>query len=88
MRCCAPFRSRQHARIQLVDTDGGLDVVGDVHGEYDALVRLLTKMGYARRDGAWRHPERQAVFVGDLIDRGDEQAKVVTLVREMHDAAS
>lgn len=69
-------------------TDGGLDVIGDVHGEHGALVRLLTKMGYGRRDGAWRHPERQAVFVGDLIDRGNEQVNVVTLVREMHDAGT
>jgi len=69
-------------------TSGGLDVIGDVHGQYEVLVRLLTRLGYARRDGAWRHPDRQAVFVGDLIDRGPEQVAVVTLVREMHDAGT
>ncbi len=68
--------------------DGGLDVIGDVHGEYDALVRLLTKLGYARTNGAWRHAGRRAVFVGDLIDRGKQQIEVVTLVREMHDAGT
>ena len=26
--------------------DGPLDLVGDVHGEYDALVSLLKKLGY------------------------------------------
>ena len=68
--------------------DGGLDVIGDVHGEHDALTRLLTELGYAESSGAWRHPERTAVFVGDLIDRGPQQVEVVNLVRSMQDAGT
>ncbi len=30
---------------------GGYDVIGDVHGHADALVDLLTTMGYRERDG-------------------------------------
>jgi len=46
------------------------DLIGDIHGHADALERLLTKLGYAPRRGCYRHPERQAIFLGDFIDRG------------------
>jgi hypothetical protein len=62
------------------------DIIGDVHGQADKLVALLSKMGYRQRAGAWRHPDRQALFVGDLIDRGPGQCATVDLVRSMVDA--
>ena len=50
--------------------DGPLDIVGDVHGELDALKQLLKVMGYS---DAGEHPEgRKLVFVGDLTDRGPD----------------
>jgi hypothetical protein len=61
------------------------DVIGDIHGHYDALAGLLAHMGYGISHGVWRHPERTAIFVGDLIDRGPKQAGVVDLVRGMVD---
>ncbi len=64
------------------------DVIGDIHGEADKLVALLSTLGYSEAGGAWRHPERQAIFVGDLIDRGSKQLETVDLVRAMVDAGS
>ena len=58
------------------ETLQGYDVIGDVHGHLDALEGLLARLDYARVDGTWRHPSRQAVFVGDLIDRGSHQVEV------------
>jgi len=61
--------------------DGPLDVVGDVHGQIDALQDLLRRLDYAP-DGA--HPEgRRLVFVGDLVDRGPDSPGVVELVMNM-----
>jgi hypothetical protein len=65
-----------------------LDIIGDVHGMYDMLVALLKTLGYRKRNGAWRHPDRTAVFVGDLIDRGPAQVATLDLVRRMVDAGS
>jgi Calcineurin-like phosphoesterase len=59
------------------------DVIGDVHGEFDKLVQLLSHLGYSESDGAWGHPSRTAIFVGDLIDRGPKQLETVDLVRAM-----
>lgn len=59
--------------------DGPIDIVGDVHGETEALRTLLGRLGYGV-DG--RHPEgRRLVFVGDLGDRGPDSPGVVLLVR-------
>ena len=64
------------------------DIIGDVHGHADALEALLKGMGYRETQGAWRHPARQAIFVGDFIDRGPRQFDSVDLVRRMVDAGS
>ncbi|MCB0924398.1 MAG: metallophosphoesterase [Mycobacterium sp.] len=67
----------------------GYDIIGDIHGCATKLKALLAELGY-QLDGAgvYRHPERTAVFVGDLIDRGEEQLDVLELVKAMVDAGS
>jgi len=64
------------------------DIIGDIHGHADKLHALLARLGYRERDGAFRHPDRQAIFVGDLIDRGPRQVDTVNTVRRMVDAGS
>ena len=64
------------------------DIIGDIHGHADALDALLDGLGYEERGGAWRHPDRTAVFLGDFIDRGPEQSRVIDAVRRMLDAGS
>jgi hypothetical protein len=61
------------------------DIIGDIHGHAPALEGLLHSMDYRETKGTWRHPERQAIFVGDFIDRGPRQVAVVDLVRRMVD---
>ncbi|MCC5794311.1 MAG: metallophosphoesterase [Chromatiales bacterium] len=63
---------------------GPLDIIGDVHGEIDALRPLLARLGYPP-DGA--HPEgRRLVFLGDLVDRGPESTAVLDLVIRLSSA--
>jgi hypothetical protein len=64
------------------------DIIGDIHGYCDKLEALLTQLGYRERAGAWRHADRQAIFVGDFIDRGPAEVRSVTTVRRMVDAGS
>ncbi len=62
-------------------SDGPVDVVGDVHGEIDALRVLLAHLGY---NANGEHPRgRRLVFVGDLCDRGPDSVAVVELVRPL-----
>jgi hypothetical protein len=58
--------------------DGPIDIVGDIHGEIDALRDLLRQLGY---DTTGEHPDgRRLVFVGDLTDRGPDSPAVFELV--------
>jgi hypothetical protein len=45
-------------------------------------------MGYRERAGAFRHPERTAIFVGDFLDRGPKIRETLRLVRDMLQAGS
>jgi len=47
-------------------------VVGDVHGEYTALLNLVGKTPL----------NSELIFVGDLIDRGSQSAQVVRFIRK------
>ena len=71
------------------DLRGPFDVVGDVHGCASELRTLLTRLGWVLTYDGDRavdavHPEgRQAVFVGDLVDRGPDTPGVLRLVMGM-----
>lgn len=69
-------------------TSGGFDVIGDIHGCHSHLVELLHALGYRDDRGYFHHPQRQVIFVGDLIDRGPEQVAVIDTVRAMHKAGT
>jgi protein phosphatase len=57
------------------------DIIGDVHGCWDALRRLCDALGY---DEALRHPEdRVLAFVGDLVNRGPDSALVLQSVSRL-----
>lgn len=63
------------------------DIIGDIHGHADKLEALLRKMGYVAQGRGYKAPEgHQVVFVGDLIDRGPKQVRVLEIVRAMIDA--
>jgi len=64
------------------------DLIGDIHGHADALQQLLKSLGYSRHKGVYKHPERQAIFLGDFIDRGPQIQETLEIVRPMVDAGS
>lgn len=49
-------------------------VIGDVHGHYDGLMRLLEAIAPSDEDSVY--------FLGDLIDRGTQSAQVVKFVKQ------
>ncbi|GDX78209.1 metallophosphatase [Deltaproteobacteria bacterium] len=64
------------------------DIIGDIHGHAAELRGLLTRLGYRDSRGAWRHPDRTVIFLGDFVDRGPDQVETVNLVRRMVDAGT
>ncbi|MBL4658855.1 MAG: polynucleotide kinase-phosphatase [Alcanivoracaceae bacterium] len=80
---------RQPMWTNKKNEEGPFDIIGDIHGCYDELHKLLLQLGYQITDAENQRytiiaPEnRKAVFVGDLIDRGPENIKVLKLVMDM-----
>jgi len=64
----------------------GYDLIGDVHGCANTLIKLLTQMGYSRVNGVYQHRHRKAIFVGDLVDRGPNIRLTCHIVRDMVEA--
>lgn len=62
--------------------EGGLDIVGDIHGEVRALRALLAHLGYDVQRGQ-RPAGRTLVFVGDFVDRGPDSPAVVALIEQL-----
>ncbi len=80
---------RQRLWTDRRDESGPFDIIGDVHGCFDELQTLLTRLGYRveRRGDGFNvsHGEsRRLVFLGDLVDRGPG---VVDCLRLAMDAA-
>lgn len=69
--------------------NGPFDLIGDIHGCFDELVLLLDKLGYKVEKLESGHYDvvapanRQAFFVGDLVDRGPKNIEVLRLVMDM-----
>lgn len=77
-----PLRPNRHR-----DDAGPFDIIGDVHGCYDELVRLLQTLGWRTEGDCPIHPDgRKAIFVGDLVDRGPNSVGVLQLVMRMVEA--
>ncbi len=68
------------ARLFQTLPDGPIDIIGDVHGEAEALRNLLTRLGCDWKRG---RSQRPIVFVGDLIDRGPDSPGVVDMVMKL-----
>ncbi|MBE89257.1 MAG: hypothetical protein CMM76_07420 [Rhodospirillaceae bacterium] len=64
-------------------TKQAYDLIGDIHGQAAELEALLKKLGYRRAANSYRHENRKVIFVGDFVDRGPHQRRVIDLVRSM-----
>lgn len=90
--------------MTVIEQIEGYDIIGDVHGCALTLEQLLSDLGYRQdsheSDGpagnesagsektAYRHPSRQVIFLGDIVDRGPRIREALHIVKNMVDAGS
>ena len=61
------------------------NIIGDIHGHHEELKKLLILLGYRENKNGFYHPKNdQALFVGDLINRGPSSKSVLDIVKKMH----
>ena len=51
-------------------------IVGDIHGCFDELVRILEQVGYFERS------DLMVILVGDLVSKGPKSLEVIQFSRE------
>ncbi|MDD3089415.1 MAG: metallophosphoesterase, partial [Candidatus Omnitrophica bacterium] len=78
--------------LEVIKNAGELTVVGDCHGDYDAVTAHLEAAGKISPDGPGKYAFRLnrgdvIVFTGDYIDRGNKNVDMVEFVIAMKEAA-
>jgi predicted kinase len=68
-----PFQAARNIHLE-----GDMIVIGDVHGCYDQLIELLTKLDALKDDVIDK--TKNVVFVGDLVDKGPKSEAVVDFI--------
>lgn len=67
-------------------TSQAYDLIGDIHGHADELIKLLEHLGYKCTSTGYQHPQRKVIFLGDFIDRGEhlrQHQKLLGIVMTM-----
>ena len=61
------------------------DIIPDIHAQYYKLEALLKKLGWCESNNIWEHedPKRRIVFLGDFIDRGVYNGRVLQLIKTL-----
>jgi serine/threonine protein phosphatase 1 len=54
-----------------------LYVIGDIHGRADLLAKMLDRLADIRE------PESDLVFVGDIVDRGEDSALTLSTIKDI-----
>ena len=81
-----PVRAEQVSKWEWKGI-GRIVAIGDVHGSYDKLVSLLQGTGLVDAGLKWTGGANHLVLVGDLVDRGQDDRKVIELVMRLEGEA-
>ncbi|MAS34772.1 MAG: metallophosphoesterase [Anaerolineaceae bacterium] len=63
-------------------------VIGDIHGQYAAMVRVLRNAGLIDANRRWSGGDAQLWFLGDFVDRGPDGIGVIELVMQLQNQAA
>lgn len=84
----------EHPAILQLDTTEDIYALGDIHGDYDTLVKLLAGSGIIPKipdrpqDVQWAAGKSVLVCTGDLIDRFNQSLQVIACLRALQTHAA
>jgi Calcineurin-like phosphoesterase len=81
-----PAQAEQVSKYEWSGIDR-IVAIGDVHGSYDKFVTLLHGTGLVDESLTWTGGNAHLVMLGDLVDRGRDDRKVIELVMRLQDEA-
>lgn len=75
-----PFPSISEAPARLV-------AMGNIHGDYDAMMQALRIAEVVDDDGSWVGGDTWVVQTGDQLDRGDQERRILDELPRLADEA-
>jgi hypothetical protein len=63
-------------------------VIGDIHGQYDKMIRILREADMISDDLRWSGADSALWLIGDLVDRGPDGNKVIDLAMRLQREAA
>lgn len=79
--------SKYSEKEAVINSKAKIFAVGDVHGEYDSLAKLLINNSIIDKNLNWIFGDGHLVFIGDLVDRGERVTDVLWLVYQLAEQA-
>ncbi len=68
--------------------NGRILAIGDLHGDVDSLLAVLSHLGLIDKEGKWSGGDTQIVLMGDLMSRGAHTRLLMDYVRDLSAEAS
>ena len=69
--------TRKQSPHQL-EIGAGFDIIGDIHGCFDEMMSLITKLGYEKQGDVYIHPDgRRLLSAGDIMSRGPKSIETM-----------
>jgi hypothetical protein len=79
---------RAHRAIVGIDTAGSIFAVGDVHGDYLRLIRLLRAAGLIDSQAHWTAGKSVLIFLDNMIDKGPRPVDVLEFIQTLEEEAT
>lgn len=70
-----------------VETKEPIFVLGDIHGQYDRMLKNLLNHGVINKQLKWNWGKGHLVFVGDIFDRGNKVTETLWLIYRLEQEA-
>lgn len=87
---CAHAQEQAKAKVKQHTWKGveRIVAVGDVHGDYGQLVKILRYVRVINKNGKWIGGKAHLVQTGDVLDRGPDSRKVMNLLMKLEKQAA
>ena len=77
----------QKARAEIIPEADRIIAIGDLHGDYDAYIKLLKEAGLIDKKKRWIGSTTVLVQTGDIADRGPDTRKIIRHLKTLRDQA-